>query len=110
MKKIISYALVAGIVSLGAVTQASAGYGTSHLIDEANHLRATHNVLNKKASAIEDKIRYIQSCGGNPVHLKYKAMKLRKKAKYLALAANSKAKEAFDHGYHRGQTHGHGHH
>ena len=110
MKKIISYALVAGVLSLGAMTQASAGYGhASHLVDEANHLRAMHNSLNKQASEIEATIRHYQAHGGNPVYLKHKAMKLRNKAKKLAWKANAVAKHAFDHGYQR-HSHHHGYH
>ena len=106
MKKIISCALVAGVISLGAATQASAGYSASHLVSEANSLRAAHNALNAKASKLEDKIRYIQSCGGNPVYLKAKAQKMRLKAKLLGQQANAVAKHAFDYGHVR---HGHSH-
>lgn len=109
MKKIISYALVAGVISLGAVTQASAGYSASHLVSDANSLRAEHNELNSKASKLEARIRYIQSCGGNPVYLKAKAQKMRLKAKLLGQQANAVAKQAFDHGHIR-HDHGHGYH
>ena len=109
MKKIISYALVAGVISLGAMTQASAGYNSSHLVSEANDLRAKHNMLNEKASKLEARIRYIQSCGGNPVYLKAKAQKMRLKAKLLGQKANAVAKHAFDHGHIR-HGHSHGYH
>jgi len=111
MKKIISYALVAGVLSLGTMTQANAGYGhVSYLVDKANHLRAMHDSLNKQASEIEATIRYYQAHGGNPVYLKHKAMKLRKKAKKLAWKANYAAKHAFDHGYKRKSYGHHGYH
>ena len=114
MKKIISCALVAGVISLGAVTQASAGYEVNHLVDKANHLRAMHNSLNKKASEIEATIRHYKAHGYATYHMEKKAGKMRKKAKKLALQANSIAKHAFDHGLHRDghahATHGHGHH
>ncbi|MGB0846300.1 MAG: hypothetical protein ACPGSM_06230 [Thiolinea sp.] len=105
MKKIISRALVAGVIAFGMMTQVSAGH-LSHIVDEANHLRATSNSLNYKASKIEDLIRYKQAHGYNPVYLKHKAQKLRKKAKRLAQKSNYVAKSAFNHGYHR---HGHSH-
>lgn len=112
MKKIISYALVVGVLSLGAMTQASAGY-VANIIDEANYLRATHISLNKKASETEALIRHYKACGYATYHLEKKARMYRKKAKRLALEANALARKAFDYGYKRpgyGYTHSHGSH
>ena len=110
MKKIISRALMTGVLLIGVMAQANAAH-LSPVVNEANHLRATSNSLNAQAAQIENTIRYKQAYGMNPVHLKYKAMKLRKQAQWLAIKSNQVAKAAFDHGYHRNNhSHGYGYH
>ena len=106
MRKIISHALVAGVIVFGVTAQVSAG-PLAPIVNHANHLRATSDSLNYHASQIENTIRQYQAHGEDARYLKHKAQQLRKKAKRLALKSNRVAKEAFDLGYHRSN---HSHH
>ncbi|MEZ5448191.1 MAG: hypothetical protein R3E95_14960 [Thiolinea sp.] len=98
MKTITACALTAGALSLGMAGQASAGQ-LAPMVYKANNLRASAWALNDRASRVEARIRCLQRMGYNPVGLKYKAAKMRRKATRLAHRSNRVAKATFNRGY-----------